>query len=304
MLLSDSSSPEVQPEPVPSLRVVRAAGMTARTCGAGPLMLLLHGTGATHRSWLPLVPYLARHFRLLMPDLPGHGDSPMPERGGFALDAMVRRLGDFLRHRGEPLVLAVGHSAGAAILVRGVTEQVFSPRGLVALNPALLPFPGLQQPLFSGAAKVLSRVPAFAGLVANRAKDPNALGNLLSGVGSTPSPEAIARYQQSLSDPEHVQAVLKMMAAWDLRPVASRLRDVTLPVLLLGGLSDRAVRPNDVRELGVRLPDASCRLLAGSGHLMHEESPGQISRIVLEWFAQRVSVPGLAAVAAPGPSSD
>jgi magnesium chelatase accessory protein len=278
--------------------------MTARTCGAGPLLLLLHGTGATHRSWLPMVPYLARHFRLLMPDLPGHGESPMPDRDGFTLDSMVHRLGKFLRRRGEPLVLAAGHSAGAAILVRGITEQVFAPRGLVALNPALLPFPGLQQPLFSGAAKVLARLPAFAGLVASRAKDPHALGNLLSGIGSTPSPEAIARYQHSLSDPSHVKAVLKMMAAWDLRPVADRLHEVALPVLLLGGLSDRAVRPNDVRELGVRLPDASCRLLAGSGHLMHEESPAQISRILLEWFAQQVPVPGLAAVATPAQTSD
>ena len=46
--------------------------------GSGPVLLLLHGTGASSHSWRDLAPRLARHFTVLAPDLPGHGFSAQP----------------------------------------------------------------------------------------------------------------------------------------------------------------------------------------------------------------------------------
>lgn len=261
-------------------------GVAFRTVGSGPTLLLLHGTGATHQSWLPIVPLLAQRYRLLLPDLPGHGDSATPPRADFSLDHMVARLGAWLKAREERPVAVIGHSAGAAIGAQGLLDRIFPAQQMIALNPALLPFPGLQQPLFSGAAKVLSRVPLVASLVADRARDPEAISNLLRGIGSQPRPDTLNRYQQVFRRSEHVQAVLNMMAAWDLRSLSARLPELTAPLLLLGGLSDRAVRANDLRELAVRLPNASARLLAGAGHLMHEDQPEDIARIIQEWLSQ------------------
>lgn len=261
-------------------------GIAFRTVGSGPTLLLLHGTGTTHQSWLPIAPLLAQRYRLLMPDLPGHGDSAAPPRADFSLDGMVARLGAWLNARDERPVAVIGHSAGAAIGAQGMLDRVFAIQQMIALNPALLPFRGLQQPLLSGAAKVLSRVPLVASLVADRARDPEAISNLLRGIGSEPRPDTLTRYQQVFRRSEHVQAVLNMMAAWDLRTLSVRLPELTAPLLLLGGLSDRAVRANELRELAVRLPNASARLLAGAGHLMHEDQPEEIARIIREWLSQ------------------
>lgn len=46
--------------------------------GEGPPVLLLHGLGATKLSYLPLLPALARHYTVVAPDLPGHGESTKP----------------------------------------------------------------------------------------------------------------------------------------------------------------------------------------------------------------------------------
>ena len=46
--------------------------------GQGPSLLLLHGLGSSHRGWAPLLPLLAPHFTLTVPDLPGFGRTPLP----------------------------------------------------------------------------------------------------------------------------------------------------------------------------------------------------------------------------------
>src|SRR5881397_3578016 len=48
------------------------------TAGNGPIVILLHGFAETSRMWRPLVPLLAEKFTVIMPDLPGIGDSSIP----------------------------------------------------------------------------------------------------------------------------------------------------------------------------------------------------------------------------------
>lgn len=49
-----------------------------RLFGDGPPLVLLHGGSGSWNHWIRNIPALARHFRLLLPDLPGHGESAMP----------------------------------------------------------------------------------------------------------------------------------------------------------------------------------------------------------------------------------
>ncbi len=51
------------------------------TGGQGPAVLLLHGYAETSRMWRPIIPVLAKHFRVIAPDLPGIGDSGIPADG-------------------------------------------------------------------------------------------------------------------------------------------------------------------------------------------------------------------------------
>jgi magnesium chelatase accessory protein len=77
-----------------------------------PVLLLLHGTGAATHSWRGLAPLLATRFRVVAPDLPGHGFTTGRPLGGLTMPAIARAVGDLLTTLGVDPAIIVGHSAG------------------------------------------------------------------------------------------------------------------------------------------------------------------------------------------------
>ncbi|HSN71821.1 MAG TPA: alpha/beta fold hydrolase, partial [Steroidobacteraceae bacterium] len=120
-------------------RFVSAGGVRwhVQQAGQGPQMLLIHGTGASTHSWRGLLPLLAEHFAVLAPDLPGHAfTGPMPD-GHFSLDGMARALAALMARLDFAPAIAVGHSAGAAIVARLALDGAIHPRAIVSLNGAI-----------------------------------------------------------------------------------------------------------------------------------------------------------------------
>ena len=256
----------------------RVAGLDALLGGeSGPVLLLLHGTGCTAESWLQLGEILAHDFRIVAPDLPGHGGSEKRGRGSFSPQRMAMALAGLLAELGLEADYIVGHSAGAAIAVEGLVSGELSAKRLVALNPALRPFKGLQGLAFSGSAKLLSLLPVVPELIAGRGRDRSAVARLLRDVGSELPPEALARYAKVFGDPEHIRAVLMMMAEWDLDRIAAAWPRLETTTLLLGGRQDRAVPAWQVRQFAEQLPGSRCEFVEDGGHLLHEEQPEAIA---------------------------
>lgn len=83
--------------------------------GNGPTIVLLHGFAARKEVWLPVAKLLTPHFHLIIPDLPGWGESSRIDGGNYDIDAQAARLQDFLQAVGMQHVLLVGHSMGGAI---------------------------------------------------------------------------------------------------------------------------------------------------------------------------------------------
>ena len=93
--------------------------------GCGPSMLLLHGTGASTHSFRDLLPALGEHFDVLAPDLPGHGFTARPDDPqAMSLPGMAAALKELLRTLGVAPRIVVGHSAGAALLLRLALDAV------------------------------------------------------------------------------------------------------------------------------------------------------------------------------------
>lgn len=271
---------------------VRAGGIRwhVQQMGQGPPALLLHGTGASTHSWASLAPRLAEHFTIIAPDLPGHGFSEPLPRPRLSLPGMAASLVKLLDALSIRPRLVVGHSAGAAILIRCCLDRTLTPDALVSINGALLPFRGAAGVLFPPMARLLFANPLAARILAGRGSDRDRVLRLIRGTGSDIEPVGIERYARLFSCPGHVAATLGMMANWDLQRLSRDLPDLRTPVMLIVGENDRAVAPAESSRLEAMLPEVRLELLAGLGHLAHEEDAALVEAAILSFAAQHLNI--------------
>lgn len=273
---------------------LRSAGDPAAWCGtpARPVVLMVHGTGASTHSFRALAPLLARHAPVLAVDLPGHGRSGPPPDQDWTLPGLARQLSALCRQLQAadpsaaapsmgPVAMAIGHSAGAAILAQAHLHAGLPMASLVSINGAFLPFGGVAAPLLSPLARLLYAVPGVPGLFSQRAADPAVVRRLIEGTGSRLDEEGLADYARLMRDPGHTRAALAMMAHWELQPLVRDLSRLQLPMHLLAGTNDRAVPPAQARRVAGLVPGATLALLPGLGHLAHEEAPERVAALVL-----------------------
>jgi magnesium chelatase accessory protein len=248
--------------------------------GDGPATLLLHGAGAATHSWRDLVPVLSPHVRVLAPDLPGHGFTDAARSS--SLPAIARGVADLLADMDVRPELVVGHSAGAAVLARMCLDGVIAPRALVAVNGAFFALRGLVTRFFSPMAKLLALQPFAPAAIAWSAADRRAVARLLRETGSRVDERGVGLYADLAADPRHVAGTLRMMAAWDLRPLERDLPRLATPLVLVVGSDDRTVPPEEAERLESLVRSAELRRLGRAGHLVHEERPEAVAQIVLE----------------------
>lgn len=261
---------------------LRAGGITwhVQSCGHGPALLLIHGTGASTHSWRALMPLLAQDFTVIAPDLPGHGFTEAPARAQLSLPGMAAGIVALVDALGVRPAIAAGHSAGAAILARAVLDGGLAPRGLISLNGALLPFRGLPGHFFAPLARLFFAMPILPMIFSWRARDRATVERLIRNTGSMIDPEGIDFYARLMRSPGHVDAVLGMMANWDLDPLVRDLPRLRPPLAQIIGGADRAIPPSEAEAVRGVLPRAEIIMMPGLGHLAHEERPRETAEII------------------------
>jgi len=251
-----------------------------QTLGEGPVVLLLHGTGAATHSWRDLAPILARRFTVVAPDLPGHGFTSTP--ADMSLPAIASALGALLLHLQLSPAMVVGHSAGAAVAVRLSVDGHIAPEVIASIGGALLPFPGLAAMMFPVMAKMLFVNPFMPQLFTMQARRPGEVERfLLKSTGSKIDAEGVAQYEKLFRSAGHVSAVLGMMANWDLVPIERDLPALKARIALLHGDRDKTVPPSVARSVAGKVPASELLILPGLGHLAHEERPEEVAAILL-----------------------
>ena len=270
---------------------VTAGGLKWHVQIAGPQdappLLLIHGTGATTHSFADLAPLLAQHFRVIIPDLPGHGfthkmNAPEPDNVAKALAALLAELGV------QP-ALILGHSVGAAIAFMLVARGLVQPQGVIALGGALLPFEGMGK-AFPGLAKALfvnPFMPAFFSFTTRLQSMPDLLERW---TGSRSTRQQVAHYERLFRSPAHTGGALSLMAHWDLDVIERTIAQIHCPVLLIHGERDKTVPPATSHTVAQRLFARGTRVehhgLSGLGHLAHEEAPERHADLMIDFARQ------------------
>ncbi len=244
--------------------VVDGVRWHVQVMGRGPALLLLHGTAASTHSWRGLAPLLSEAFTVVAPDLPGHGFTQGADGSAMTLPGMADGIRRLLAHLGFEPVVAAGHSAGAAILVRMCLDGMIAPRHLIALNGAILPFQPALGSMLSPMAKVMVANPFAKRMITWHARD---LRN-------------VARLFQSYA---HVSGAITMMASWDLDTLQGSLTELETPITLVAGEHDLSVPLDRARQLSRTFRDARVIALRSVGHLAHEERPAKAAEVILQY---------------------
>ncbi|MEC8021019.1 MAG: alpha/beta fold hydrolase, partial [Pseudomonadota bacterium] len=229
---------------------------------------------------------LEGRWALWAPDLPGHGANPLAPGFRPTRQALAASLGAALSTLAIPWALALGHSAGAAILLQHRLEtpaRARSPLPLGLLAPVLLPLAGLQRWLFPAAAAVLARYPSLLSRLVARSTPERLARRLIADTGSTLPRAQLQGYADLLAQRSHGEGALALMRHWDLRSLTSALAKVQDPLLILTGTEDRTYPRPPRAALEPYLPSAAWRSFPGLGHLLHEEAPAEVGAAITGW---------------------
>ncbi len=254
------------------------AGLAA----SAPRLLLIHGTGSSSHSWRDVAPLLAKRYRVLSIDLPGHGFTSMPQPAEQSLTSMSRKLAALLKVVSFSPQLVIGHSAGAAIAAQMALDHAIAPRAIISLNGAFVGFGGLAGQLFSPIARLLAAGSFASRFFAWQAQDPSIVDKLVRSTGSVLDAAGMRLYTQLVRNAGHVSGALAMMAHWDLVPLEHALPSLALPVWLVAAENDLTVPPAQAALVARRLQHPRIVLWPMLGHLAHEESPAQCAALADE----------------------
>lgn len=252
--------------------------------GEGPMLLLLHGTGAATHSWRDLAPLLAEHFTIVAPDLPGHGFTTGRPGGGLSMPVMARAIGDLLQALDMAPHVIVGHSAGAAIALRMALDGLASPKAIVGLDSAILPFPGLGAKLFPTLARLLFVNPFAPHFFARLGRTSGETARFLArSTGSHIDADGVRFYERLFATSDHCAGAISMMADWDLDALKRDLPRVRTRLLLVHGDGDAAIPLSAAQEAAAMIEGARLVTMPGLGHLAHEERPEEVADLILKF---------------------
>ncbi|MCW3018801.1 MAG: alpha/beta hydrolase fold protein [Solirubrobacterales bacterium] len=256
------------------------ARVAYRELGAGPPLALLHSGLLTHKEWEPAVDGLSDRFRVVLPDLPLHGDSEDRPRHPYTLDWFAEVLGGFAAEVLGPRPLLAGHGAGAEILLRAVLAGHTRPSRLV-LMPNRMHAPPARAHI-RAAWQLTTRLGAVPGLDRLLASCACAVftperGLRLSARGN---PAAADLLRHAFADVSGNSSLARSWAKcarnWP-RGAQSQLLEgyplLDMPVLLLWADRDRLHPLAAAEEALALLPRGQLRVLESVGFLMAYDDP-------------------------------
>jgi pimeloyl-ACP methyl ester carboxylesterase len=244
--------------------------------GSGEPLLLLHGIGSTHDDFTALRPRLDSEYRVLAPDLPGHGRSPaLPGRP--TIPAITEAIVADLDELGVGRVHVLGNSIGARVALELAARG--RARSVVAISPSGLNIPAerlYQGVLMSSNRLILRRLRSFLPALARTTLGRTAL---LAGLRSTPWRSSEAEASALREGFAGADAFWQMLWWGILADVPTGLDRIDCPVILAQGTADLVALGQTPRYLAA-IADARFVPLVGAGHAPQSDTPGAILALV------------------------
>jgi pimeloyl-ACP methyl ester carboxylesterase len=244
--------------------------------GTGPPLILVHGLGGP-AMWERVAPILAARFDVIIPHLPGFGESP-PASRPLTAAGQSALLAEFIDRSALTGITAGGISYGGEIAARLATLR---PGRIASLN--LICPTGTRRypvPLRSGLVRATLRPILRRGLVNPRIAEALSRRSFCDP-GVRPN-DLVSRYVEHLKLPGRIDALLDAIGEiWSGdRWLSTALASLPPPLTLIWGEADRTIPVSEAFVLHALRPDAKLIVIPACGHSVPLESPERLYSVI------------------------
>lgn len=247
-----------------------------RVFGAGdPALIFIHGWGGSSEFWRANAPAFAPRHRVLVLDLPGHGQSDVPVEDA-TLGQFAAAVTAVQHEAGIGRAVLIGHSLGTAVACRCLRDHPATVAALVAVDGALFAYPvtpAQRETLlnrFRG-ADYQAEVAKFIRALFRQRHDPALLAEVTAAVLRTPQRVLVSAFADLLRAP-----------AWELPSIPVPLLSLCAPSPLWNEAYLARAR--------ALAPLLEHRALPGAGHFLMLEQPAEFNAALAD-FLQRLPPP-------------
>jgi pimeloyl-ACP methyl ester carboxylesterase len=224
-----------------------------------PTILFLHGAGVAGWMWQPQVDDLAQHYHCLVPDLPGHGQSP--DASPFTLGNCTAQIADLIRSRAHGgRAHLVGLSMGSSIALQLLAEQPELADHIIVSGPSAGPMP----PAYNALTRMMLPFTRYEWMLRQSARSLKL------------SDELFAAFKQSQQ-----RMTLDILAAIGKEinqfRVPTGLHDVQ--VLAVVGQKEMKLNYQAAQAVLANVPGAVGRIAPNVGHIWNLENPALFNRM-------------------------
>jgi len=244
--------------------------------GEGMPVVLLHGFPMDHTIWRAQQAALSDRYRIITPDLRGHGASPAPD-GDYTMDLLAGDVLALLDRLGIRRAVWAGHSMGGYVVMAALrlAPDRVAGAGFVATHHLA----------DTDERRIMRRETAELALKNGSADVAfSMMGQIFAPSVDGTSPLAQSIYEVMVATPPPgVAGALRGMA---LRPDSTEtLRALRVPALVIAGAEDKIVDLSVAREMAGLIPHASLVVIEHAGHMPMVEQPDQTTEALATWLA-------------------
>jgi 3-oxoadipate enol-lactonase len=252
------------------------ADISYEVLGSGPPVVLLHPFPANHELWKPAAQALISHYRIILPDLRGHGDSGIGA-GPALMQKHAADISRVLDHEEIGRAAFVGVSIGGYVLFEFWRKYRARVEALVLCNTkAQSDTPEARAGRLQAAADVMERgtEPFFESML------PKLLGKTTYGTRPDLVDGAL-RMTRKMS-PEDVAMVQRGMA--ERRDSVEMLNTINVPTLIVTGDEDIFTGAAEAELMRQNVPNSQMKVIAKAGHYSPWEQPGEVGKLVRQFL--------------------
>lgn len=259
-----------------ALLAAEPVALKSTELGSGPTIVFLHELGAGRMTWMPVARKLVGRYHVVLVDLPGHGESAMPE--SFTFEAGARAVDQILAKQKPDSTVLVGHGVGGVMALLEASAHPERLKGVVVLTAAArspVQMPDQQREMFL--RNIDEHYADFVKLMFfSQARD---------------SAQGVAVHAQaSLLAPPTMKAYLRELVMLDASPAVKNLK---VPLLYIGSEKGWAADqgwPEMAKKYGYDgASNASWRRIGASGHYVTQDQPDSVATAIGDFAARAIA---------------